>query len=162
MTFQAKKQGCKKCPWSCLSPSVLPTGQWCLVWWCFGGAGQLAVMTWCCPPSSFFYCTASGESVFLPLYGFVFVLHVYFIFLFIGVSGIHTQVGSSICGSVRPPIWLRPVLFCNAGGPWPRVPGHPGQLPYLWERHHVVEHERQHSLYSAQGSCAVCHLYTTR
>ncbi len=59
----------------CLSPFCLATGQWCLAWWCFGGAGQLAVMTWCCPPSSFFYYTASGESVsFTALIFFFFLL----------------------------------------------------------------------------------------
>ncbi len=89
-------------------------------------------------------------------YIFVF-LHCYLLTL-----GFHLQVGGSVRGSVRPPVWLRPVLFCNAGGPWPRLPGHPGQLPYLWERHHVVEHERQHSVHTAQGSCAVRPLYTAR
>lgn len=74
----------------------------------------------------------------------------------------HTQVGRSVRGSIRPPLWLRSVLFCNTGGPWPRVSGHPGQLPYLWECHHVVEHERQHFVHTAKGSCAVCSLHTTR
>lgn len=83
MTFQTKKQGCKLRPWSCRSLFGFLTGQWCLAWWCFGGAGQLAVMTWCCPPSSFFYCTASGESAFLSLYLiFLYVFH----FEFIGTS----------------------------------------------------------------------------
>lgn len=74
----------------------------------------------------------------------------------------HTQVGCSVRGSVRPPLWLGPVVFCNAGGPWPGVSGHLGQLSYLWERHHVVEHERQHFVHAAQGSGAVRHLHTTR
>ena len=149
-------------------PSAPPTGKWCLAWWCFGGAGQSAVMTWCCPPSSSFYCTASGESLYwlciyivmctciLTISGF---LHeeIYLLTLWF-----HTQVGGFVRGSVRPPVRLRAVVFCDAGGPWPRVPGHPGQLPYLWERHHVAEYERQHSVHTAQGSCAVRHLYTAR
>lgn len=72
------------------------------------------------------------------------------------------QVGGSVRGSLRPPVRLRAVMFCHTGGPWPRLPGHPGQLPYLWERHHVAEHERQHSVHAAQGSCAVRHLHTAR
>lgn len=115
----------------------LPTGQWCLAWWCFGGAGQLAAMTWCCRPSSFFFCTASGESRVFPLFLVCFV-HVFHIFF----ASFYPQVGSFVRGSLRPPVRLRAVMFCNAGGPWPRVPGNPGQLPYLWERHHVVKHER--------------------
>lgn len=86
-----------------------------------------------------------------------FLLYYYFLSLVC-----HTQVGCSVCGSVRPPLWLRPVLFCNTGGPWPRVSGHLGQLPYLWECHHMVEHERQHFVHTAQGSCAVCPIHTTR
>lgn len=147
-----------QCSWRHLS---LPTGQWCLGWWCFGGAGQLAVMTSCCPPSSFLYCTASGEilSLFI-LLGFL-VFFFYYSF-FKSVSTLLPQVGSSVCGSVRTSVRLWPVLLCNSGGPWSGVPRHSGQLPHLWERHHVVEHERQHSVHTAQGSCAVCHLYTAR
>lgn len=78
------------------------------------------------------------------------------------VSALLAQVGSSVCGSVRTPVRLRPVLLCNPGGPWAGVPRNSGQLPHLRERHHVVEHERQHSVHTAQGSCAVCHLYTAR
>lgn len=84
------------------------------------------------------------------------------LFLDSTVSAFHPQVGGSVRGSVWPPVRLRTVMFGHAGGPWPRLPGHPGQLPYLWERHHVVEHERQHSVHTAQGSCAVRHLHTAR
>lgn len=78
MAFQTNRQSCKWCPWSCLSLFAVPIGKWCLAWWCFGGAGQLAVMTWCFPPSSFFCCTASGESKVLSRYFF-------FLFLFLHI-----------------------------------------------------------------------------
>lgn len=107
---------------------------------------------------------------------FLFILHciwwvpnaVYiavFVCLFVlnqSISALLPQVGSSVCGSVWTSIRLWPVLLCNSGGSWSGVPWHSGQLPHLWERHHVVEHERQHSVHTAQGSCAVCHLYTAR
>lgn len=90
--------------------------------------------------------------------------HQCFLFLDSTVSAFHPppQASGSVRGSVWPPVRLRTVMFCHTGGPWPRLPGHPGQLPYLWERHHVVEHERQHPVHTAQGSCAVRHLHTAR
>lgn len=100
----------------------------------------------------------------------LFLFFVVFCCCFLG-EGVHflkstnlslPQVGSSVCGSIRTSIRLWPVLLCNSGWPWSWVPRHSGQLPHLWERHHVVEHERQHSVHTAQRSCAVCHLYTAR
>lgn len=136
-------------------------GQWCLAWWCFGGAGQLAVMTWCCPPSSFFCCTASGELGSSWHYIFAARILVFFGFFWLHIFFLpSTQVGGSVRGPVRPSVWLRTVVFHHAGGPWPGLLGHPGQLPHLRERHHVAEHERQHSVHAAEGSGAVCHLHT--
>lgn len=72
------------------------------------------------------------------------------------------QVGGSVRGPVRPSVRLGTVVFRHAGGPWTGLPGHPGQLPHLRERHHVAEHEGQHPVHAAEGSGAVCHLYTAR
>lgn len=41
------------------------SGQWCRAWYCFGDAGQSAVMTWCYQLSSCSYYTAYGESMFV-------------------------------------------------------------------------------------------------
>lgn len=118
------------------------------IWWVFLSLNWFVL-------NIYLFFISHDISVPRSVFFFFFLLHLYYIALVFDA-----QVGRSVSGSVRPPLWLRPVLFCNTGGPWPRVPGHPGQLPYLWECHHVVEHERQHSVYTAQGSCAVCHLYT--
>lgn len=83
-------------------------------------------------------------------------------FLWLHVFIPSPQVGGSVRGPVRPSVRLRTVVFRHAGGPWPGLLGHPGQLPHLRERHHVAEHERQHSVHAAEGSGAVCHLYTAR
>lgn len=60
------------CVWvACVRQSItgvclrVLSGQWCRAWYCFGDAGQSAVMTWCYRLSSCSYYTAYGESMFV-------------------------------------------------------------------------------------------------
>lgn len=76
------------------------------------------------------------------------------------VTVLFRHARGSVHGSLWAAVQFRAIMLGHAGRSRSRLPGHPGQLSDLRERHHVAEHERQHPVYTTQRGSAVRAVYT--